>query len=76
VNNQQETNTTPLSMTPKELSLASADLARRADATQPYSLERAQLLDELGKLWVSQGYVVIGQTWHDAAEYCRSRGQG
>jgi len=66
-----ETNQTPLTMTPEEFGRTCSELAKRADATPPYSAERANLLDDLGRLWTEQGFTVLGQTWYDAAAYCR-----
>lgn len=63
---------TPLILTPLELAQRSAALAKRADAAWPGSNERADLLDEIGRLWADQGYTEIGQSWHDAATYCRT----
>ena len=62
-----ETKQTPLTMTLEEIGDACSELAARADAAPLYSAERADLLDEIGRLWTSQGYKAVGQGWHDPA---------
>lgn len=66
-----ETNTKPLTMTFEEFSQATNALAQKCEGTPPYSQERANVLDEIGNLFTEQGFKVLGQTWHDAARYCR-----
>ncbi len=65
-------NQMPATMTPEQFSKASSDLAAKTEAAPPYSKERADLLDQIGKLWTEQGYPIQGQMWHDAATYCRT----